>query len=559
MEKSISIHIICLLACFTLCGCFSNTKTHQEFGKAYYFNATLGNDANKGASPESAWKSLRKIQKIQFKPGDKILLAAGNTFPEPIVLKNVIGTKENPIVVSTYSNTDKNKKGYIHAKGYKNGILIDNCSFVHVENLKVNASIGEIQEAKTKNSMRCGVLVKITKPGMYEQIYLSNLEVHDVFFEEEGFKRPEKEVETANGTQNYGWGIRIVNKVKNAVLKDVKVANSIIENVAHTGIKLTSKKYNGTFGIVDFEISNNKVLKTGGPGIQMSGVSNGHIHGNSVNYSGSNDDSRKWGRGSGLWTWDSDRVLIEKNHFTNANGPGDSSGAHIDYNCSNIVLQYNFSANNAGGFCEILGNSYNCAYRYNISVNDGYRIKGKNNAFQEGKIFWLSGYTGNNEKRKGPYNTYFYNNTIYSKNNIQAKIAIDRGVDGVLIANNIFHIESNATVVKGDQYNPETDGKWKVKNVFFKNNVFLHKSSWPKDQRLQDQQPIIGNANFINIKGSGAESFIPKNIKLIKDKGLEIPKIKNDTIGIVYGLNLTKDILGSNINGLPDIGAIELK
>ena len=26
-----------------------------------------------------------------------------------------------------------------------------------------------------------------------------------------------------------------------------------------------------------------------------------------------------------------------------------------------------------GGFCEILGDNINCGYRYNISVNDGYR------------------------------------------------------------------------------------------------------------------------------------------------------------------------------------------
>ena len=34
-----------------------------------------------------------------------------------------------------------------------------------------------------------------------------------------------------------------------------------------------------------------------------------------------------------------------------------------------------------------VGNNYNCAYRNTIRVNDGYRIKGENNAFQEGKHF----------------------------------------------------------------------------------------------------------------------------------------------------------------------------
>lgn len=276
-----------------------------------------------------------------------------------------------------------------------------------------------------------------------------------------------------------------------------------------------------------------------------------------MNLSGSSDDSRKWGRGSGLWTWSSSNVLIEKNRFTNSSGPGDSAGAHIDFNCQNIVLQYNFSANNAGGFCEILGNNYNCAYRYNISVNDGYRIKGKQGAFQEGKIFWLSGY--NSGERTGPFNSYFYNNTIVVNDKIEAKFAIDRVADGVLIANNIFHVSGKGKVVKGDQYNPETKGEWKVNDVFFDNNLFLHSESWPKSLRLQDKHPIWGDAEFSEVYGMQIADYQPQNSGLVKDKGIKIPKLANDTIGLVYGLNVTVDILGNEITGRPDLGAIEIK
>ena len=43
------------------------------------------------------------------------------------------------------------------------------------------------------------------------------------------------------------------------------------------------------------------------------------------------DDTRKWGRGSGLWTWGSSFALISNNKFQNANGPADSAGCHIDF------------------------------------------------------------------------------------------------------------------------------------------------------------------------------------------------------------------------------------
>lgn len=529
---------------------FNDIKTTK-----YYFHPVLGKDTNTGTSKITPFKSLSKLKELTLLPGDSVLLAANETFTDALEIKNRKGIAKQPIIFSTYSDFKLKSKTFIKTKGFLNGILVENSSFIEINNIEVSAKSSEEKSAKKKEKqMRCGVLVKVSEKGNFKHIYLSNITVKDIFYENENFKRPKNEVKSANGTQNYGWGIRFINNTKNALLKDIKVDSCLIKNVSHTGIKLTSRS--DDYGIVNFKISNSKVYETGGPGIQMSGVKNGHIFNNNVHKSGSNNDSRKWGRGSGLWTWGSSDILIEKNRFTNANGPGDSAGAHIDYNCNNIVLQYNFSANNAGGFCEILGNNSNCSYRYNISVNDGFRVKGVDNAFQEGKTFWLSAYSG--KKRKGPINSYFYNNTIYVKKEIDAKFAIDRLSKGILIANNIFHIEGDAKTVKGDQYTPETKGDWLVSDVVFKNNLFLHQNSWPKDQILQDENPTFGNANFKNLGGLEIGNYTPQNRTLIKDKGVEISKLKKDTIGLIYGLKMNKDILNNNVEGLPDLGAIEL-
>lgn len=518
----------------------------------YYFHPEIGNDNNSGLSSISPFKSLKKIASLNLCPGDEILLAADFTFYESLELKGVKGTHQNPILIKSYnwSHFSTDKKAKIDAKGFPNGILLIDCSHIVIENIDIQANAGIISKSE---KMRCGVLALLKSPGTYEGIILNNLNIHDVFFNKKGFKRDAKEVRTANGTQPYGWGIRFIVDSENAIFKNLEIRNCIVKNVAHTGIKFTARKGK----IVDIKVYNNQVIKTGGPGIQMSNVQFGHIAFNEVNYSGSPDDNRKWGRGSGLWTWSCSDILIEKNRFMNANGPGDSAGCHIDFNCKNVIVQYNFSANNAGGFCEILGNNFNCAYRYNISVNDGFRKKGVDGAFQEGKTFWLSGY--NSGKRKGPFNSYFYNNTIYLNKEITSKIAIDRVADGILIANNIFYIKGKSIVVKGDQYNPETKGKWKVEDVFFKNNLFLSSSSWPSEQRLQDESPSYGNPNFINENGFAIEDFIPQNSALIKNKGIQIPPLKNDSLGLFIGLNPPFDILGNPIIGLPDMGAIELE
>ena len=43
-----------------------------------------------------------------------------------------------------------------------------------------------------------------------------------------------------------------------------------------------------------------------------------------------------------------------------------------------------------------------------------------------------------------------------------------------------------------------------------------------------------------------------------KNKGIEIEKIPGDNIGLKIGLKVKYDISGNEIEGLPDIGAIEL-
>lgn len=539
-KKHISI---CCLALFGFCAVQA---------KSYYFDAVSGNDSNAGLSAETPFKSLHKIGDLSLKPGDKILLSADNLFQEPLILKGIRGASGREITVSAYTkNKNDDALAIINAAGFLNGILIQDCAHLKVQNMEVLAN-GKGNAAFVEGPMRCGVLVTTSKPGLYENLKLQGLNIRDVFYENPGFRRGKDEVKTANGTQSYGWGIRFINNTQGALLKDVAVHNCEVENVAHTGIKFTAF----TDGIQGIEVSGCRVLKTGGPGIQMSGVHEGLVKNNVVNYSGSDDDSRKWGRGSGLWTWGSSNIIIEHNEFRNANGPGDSAGCHIDFNCRNVIVQYNFSYCNAGGFIEILGNNFNCAYRYNVSVNDGYRVKGKNGAFQEGKTFWLSGYQGD-KKQSGPFNSYIYNNTIYVDSDIVAKIAVTKAAEGVLVANNIFCIKGESRVVLGDQYKPEKEGDGTIPNVIFKNNLFLNKESWPQSVLIQDATPLYGDPGYRNPGGMEISDYMPRNPDLIKNMGIAIPLLPGDSVGLFTGLKVKKDILGKKIKGKPDMGAFE--
>lgn len=254
-------------------------------GKKYHFSPG-GDDSNPG-SLEKPWKTMAKLNQVDLLPGDQLLFEGGYTFAGTLELSNISGSQTQPILISSYNH--QGGKATINAKNYASGILLENCSNIHVQDLLITADGGAFPGMDDSSSMRCGILVKTTKKGNYEDIELHGVEVKNVFFEEAGFQREKDEVKTANGKQSYGWGIRFINQTEGASLKDIIVEGCKVENVAHTGIKFTASDV----GISNVKVLNNQVIKTGGPGIQMSRVQNALVKDNWVNFSGSNDDARK--------------------------------------------------------------------------------------------------------------------------------------------------------------------------------------------------------------------------------------------------------------------------
>lgn len=526
----------------------------------YYVDAQNGDDQASGESTSSAFRTLARANQLALAAGDQLLLAGGQTHLGSLTFEGLAGAADAPIVIGSYPRpaapAAETARAEIDARGQASAVHLTNVRHVLVRDLILQAAGGGLPPEQPKPvTMRCGVRVDTSRRGDYGNIVLENLWIRNVFFEDPGFRRSAAEVRTANGTQRYGWGIRFLNETAGTRLDDLTVRGCRIEQVSHTGIKFTTPAH----GIRNVQVLDNVVERTGGPGMQLSGVAGAVFRGNRIDRSGNSDDTRNWGRGSGLWTWSCTDILIEKNRFTNAQGPGDSAGCHIDYNCRNIIIQYNVSANNAGGFCEILGNNFNCAYRYNLSVNDGYRRKGENGAFQEGKILWLSGYIGDRRPPTGPFNSYIYNNTIHTSAEMVAKVAIAASARGILIANNIFHLEGDSALVSGDQNRAERIAAVSGGALLFSNNLFLRSENWPATATIRDAQPIYGDPAFSRPGGLEPSDYIPGNADLVRDRGLVIEPLADDAIGLSVGLAVTHDLLGRPIVGRPDLGAIELQ
>ena len=450
----------------------------NDVGYSYYFNSVTGENSNLGTK-EKPFKSLDFLNNINLSNGDKILLANGSTFLNTIDLIN-----EDGIEISNYEIDGNTKLPTINSKGKIASIFIENSSNIKISNVEMTANGGganEFLHKKLKIDLRAGILYLVTNNKVHDSLTVSSVIIRDIFYEDPGYERNETEVRTPNGTKSYGWGIRVLNLSESGNLENISISNSQFTNISHSAIRFIGKRERQ---FKNLEIFDNIVLRTGGPGMVFNSTRNLFATGNDINYSGSFDDSRKWGRGSGLWTWGTSYAVISGNKFQNANGPADSAGCHIDFNCNDVIVERNLSRNNAGGFIEILGNNYNCSYRHNVSINDGHRVKGENGAFQEGKTFWLSGYIGRGQERNGPFNSYIYGNRVYVGKDIIPKIAVDKASKGVYVTNNVFYFENDPVMVLGDQYKPDPGGVSEIKNVVFENNIF-RKDHWPKDVLIQ--------------------------------------------------------------------------
>ena len=104
--------------------------------KSYYFNGESGNDLNSGLSPESPFRSLEKINELMLQPGDSVLLSAGQTFKEPLILSGLNGTAESEISITSYGEKASDEKAVIDAAGFLNGLLMQDCAHVKVTNLE---------------------------------------------------------------------------------------------------------------------------------------------------------------------------------------------------------------------------------------------------------------------------------------------------------------------------------------------------------------------------------------------------------------------------------------
>ena len=339
-------------------------------------------------------------------------------------------------------------------------------------------------------NVRFGIKV-IASTQKLENFSFNNLYIHDVF--------PTPDL--ANNI-HLGYGIKletqsdIVSGLLNTI-SNVKVINTTISETGHYGFWIKSYGLNG----ID-SVKNNQILvencvfeHTGGSGFVPNKSKNVLVQECIFNHTGSSTDNRMWKRGSGMWPFDCKNVVAQHNKFMNAHGPMDSYGSHIDYGNENVVFQYNYSYNNEGGFAEVLGDNINCGYRYNISVNDGYRKDPNGTPWNiKGKIFWVSNFCGQNPIRCPSVGTFIYNNTVFVNDTLNPEIYFWPDIGDVHVYNNLIVVGQDGEIIPTLLENDSND-------LYISNNLFYDSSRINLDSKLENNalygDPLLLNSVYL--------------------------------------------------------------
>jgi hypothetical protein len=488
----------------------------------YYISSSSGNDSNNGTSAGKPFKSLDKISAQILHPGDSVLFKATDIFigqfdvtgsgsPSKMIYIGKYGAGKNPLINGSTANGGDNLCP----------ILINNHDYIEIANLEI---INDRLVAKTgvSNDLSYGIYVLNNGNKVMRNYRFHDLNIHDIYAPTTNPVFDEIKVAgiaffTARNTE--------VGKEKN--IRDVIVENCYMAHTTRFGIHVSHGGSTAGLGNdslnrnMDMIFRKNHFFETGGSGILMASVYNGLLEHNIFEYSGSDYDPRMAKRGSGAWYFASQNVISQFNKSLHVRGSNDSYGQHIDFGNKNIILQYNYSEDSEGGFVEILGNNINSTYRFNVSVNDGFRNT-------NGHTIWISDYAGTNRDITSD-SSYVYNNSVYVNAAITPDISIT--TKNAYVYNNIFYATGQGKIATQQIIAIDAGSALYMSNNLFFGNVNTQFSK-------KDVKPITGDPFYSNPGGKNIESYRLKVGSKALNAGIRFPEPKF----LMAGKGIFKDI-----------------
>ena len=544
MHKQINYQIAVLLLSFSLCA-----------QNQYYLSSSTGNDNNNGSQTQP-WKTLSKISNTTLGPGDTVYFKKGDTFRGHYVV-NGSGTEQSPITFTAYGTGNQPViSGSDHDDGggdYREAILVENEDNMIFEDL-------EIQNHRTTSRSNVGDLVSFgiqvisSSAGTKNNFTFRDMtfkNVYGLYWVDPSNQSEFNAFEVSGLTFKSSWG---------GIINNVVVEDSYFTDLQRIGIHIkntsgkTSDKRN-----TNIVVRRNEFFQIGGTCVLPIRTENCLIENNIFNQPGAKTNDKMIGRGSAVWNWYSINTIVQYNQAINAKGILDSHGIHVDHSNVDTFIQYNYMQDCEGGFVEILGGNQLAVYRFNISVNDGWRVNP--NWANSDHTIWLNDKIGGQSGHPS-YNSFIYNNTVVinKSGNDAFDTAIDINGQDTRIFNNIFYAANGSGI--GNQ-----QGNYSDPNLMMTNNLFF--GDIRNNFKTLDSNRLEVNPDFYNEQSDDQYGFQINASSQAIDAGAAYtgnyahPPIPVDASTIFANVEEypTVDFFGHSLSGdsTPNIGASNAK
>lgn len=508
----------------TVSAVFEKKRTEPA---TFYVDSENGDNSADGMTPETAWKTLTKVNETQFIGGDRILLKAGSVFEDQSLSIKSGGTAENPIIIDMYDGdvvgAEAGERPHIKGNGKNSfeyqgnqisyGLHIKNASHVQVNNV-------EISNQGDTRKLSDGLCVEAAGCGVMQGVHINNVYIHDV-----------------NGTYeektlpNGGLYYVVSDHSNNTRFDDIQVVNNIVKRVSRTGISIgttsASSFWDGHGGLIPQEvldayahtnvlIRNNYVEESGGDAIVPMFSIKPVIEYNISNGASQNTKHTSM-YNAGIWPWRCEDAVFQYNECYGTILNGDGQAYDCDWS-RGTIYQYNYSHDNEGGFILICQSEVlDSIVRYNISQNDQ-------------RCLFLTSNT---------HNADVYNNTFYIGEGLDTEVVEDVGGVATLKNNIFYNLGTSTTTTWG-------------RNFSYENNLYYGYDSTPEDSRK-----IIADPMFTD-PGTGGTG-------VLGDSAIDTLggyRLQEDSPAIDAGLEIEnnggRDYFGTPLtDGKTDIGAAE--
>lgn len=335
----------------------------------YYLDAANGDDSRAGTAPETAWRSLAKVNATTFQPGDSLLLKSGAAW-HGVLHPLGSGQARKLIRIGSYGG---DARPIIHGDGVEAAVFLHNQSYWEIGGL-------EVTNTGTIRGEYVGIMARNSTGAATEYIRVHDCHVHGV-----------------NGitAAYYGKnaGIAVVADMNGSFWNDVRIERNLVEHVDRMGIFVgptvqlnAPNEWMSLPRSNDIVIRNNTISDSGGDAILNFVTRRTLIEHNVVADCGGrasdgspNPTSYTNKYSAGIWSAIATQTVIQFNEVYGERTTFDGEGYDIDLGSDDIVVQYNYSHHNLGGFllyCESGSRAdiVNAKVRFNISHDDGRGI-----------------------------------------------------------------------------------------------------------------------------------------------------------------------------------------